>query len=153
MKKQIINTFGMYAALCGILSILSACHGTAAQSAGNDSSLIAYKNSKYFLYLGFLVDDGNDPPASTNPASSPDSVDFLEFFAGRDTVKANWRTAQAKGTRIVVCYFPEYAYFDGSVNDPATKVPGYVNPPGFNQKIPNSKSTYLHWAQNTYAKD
>src|ERR1700744_4950961 len=145
--------------LCGrlmlffyVLSVLTACNGQNTKSTSNDS-LIAYKNSKHFLYLGFLVADGNDPAASVNPANSPDSLDFLEFFAGRDTVKAHWRVAQAKGTRIVVCYFPKYAYFDGSVNDPATKVPGYVNPPGFNQTTPTSTSTYDHWAKNTYTKD
>jgi len=144
--------------ICTLL-ILAACKGPVAKTASvgststSDSALIAYKNSNHHLFLGFLVADGNDPVPSINPANSPDSVDFLEFFAGRDTTKANWRTAQAKGTKIVVCYFPKYAYFDGSVNDPATKVPGYSNPPGFNQKVPNAKSTYYHWAKNTYEKD
>ncbi|MDN5287358.1 MAG: putative glycoside hydrolase Family 18, chitinase 18 [Mucilaginibacter sp.] len=121
-------------------------------STTSNADLIAYKNSQHHLFLGFLVGDGNDPVASYNPANAPDSADFLEFFAGRDTVKADWRTAQAKGTRIVVCHFLSDAYFDGSSKDPATQVPGYVNPPGFNQTTPTSTSTYDHWARDMYAQ-
>lgn len=119
----------------------------------SNANLIAYKNSPHHIFVGFLVADGNDPAAGYDPANAPDSVDFLEFFAGRDTSVADWRTAQAKGTRIVVCHFISDAYFDGSVNDPATQVPGYVNPPGFNMTTPTSKSSYNHWAKNTYNKE
>ncbi|TWJ04304.1 hypothetical protein JN11_00012 [Mucilaginibacter frigoritolerans] len=143
-----------------ILLLFAACKGPAAKTttasnstATSDSALIAYKNSNHHLFLGFLVDDHNDPVASTNPANSPDSVDFLDLFVGYDTTKADWRIAQAKGTKIIRCYFPKYAYFDGSVNDPATKAPGYKNPPGFDQNNPTASSTYFHWAANTYAKD
>jgi hypothetical protein len=146
--------------ICCILFAFTACRGPAAKTisasdstATSDSALIAYKNSNHHLFLGFLVDDGNDPVASTNPANSPDSVDFLDLFVGYDTTKADWRAAQAKGTKIVRCYFPKYAYFDGSIKDPATKVPGYKNPPGFDPNNPTSSSTYFHWAANTYARD
>lgn len=156
MKKITSFCSSLFAFGCILLAV-SGCQNHVAKTtlttADSDSVLVAYKNSKHFRYLGFLVHDGNDPVASTNPANSPDSVDFLEFFAGRDTVQADWRAAQAKGTRIVACYFPKYAYFDGSVNDPATKVPGYKNPAGFNQTTPDSTSTYNHWAKNTYTND
>ncbi len=114
------------------------------------SNLLAYKASPHHPFVGFLVHDGADPDSATNPANAPDSIDFLEFFAGYDTTQADWRVAQAKGTRIVQCHFVADAYFDGSVNDPATQVPGYVNPPGFNQTTPTSTSTYHHFASNTY---
>jgi hypothetical protein len=118
-----------------------------------NANLIAYKNSPHHIFVGFLVADGNDPAAGYDPANAPDSVDFLEFFSGRDTTVADWRAAQAKGTRIVACHFISDAYFDGSVNDPATQVPGYVNPPGFNMTRATSSSTYYHWARDTYNKE
>lgn len=119
------------------------------------SNLIKYKAGKHHIFVGFLVGDGNDSLLSYNPAYSPDSVDYLEFFAGRDSVRADWRVAQAKGTKIVACHFPSDAYFDGSVRDPATKVAGYVNPAGFDQQTANatSTSTYYHWARDTYNKE
>jgi hypothetical protein len=153
LMKSITHLCGKLLAFSCMLTAFAGCKGMAVKGSNNDSSLIAYKNSAHYVYLGFLVHDGNDPVASTNPANSPDSVDFLEFFAGRDTVQADWRAAQAKGTRIVVCYFPSSAYFDGSVNDPATKAPGYVNPPGFDQHNPTDTSTYNHFAKNTYTND
>lgn len=150
--KQIISLCSKILLTCILLPFVG-CKKSQNDKGVHMDSLITYKNSKHHLFLGFLVGDGNDPVASYNPANSPDSVDFLEFFAGRDTTKADWRAAQAKGTRIVVCYFPKYAYFDGSINDPATKVPGYVNPPGFDQNNPTPTSTYNHWAKNAYTKD
>jgi hypothetical protein len=119
----------------------------------HNDSLVMYKNSAHHIFVGYLVGDGNDPFAGYDPANSPDSVDYLEFFAGNDSVQADWRTAQAKGTKIVVCHFVSDAYFDGSVKDPATQVPGYVNPPGFNQTTPTATSTYYHWARDTYNKE
>lgn len=117
------------------------------------SALKAYKNSSHHIFVGYLVGDGNDPFAGYDPANAPDSADYLEFFAGKDSVQADWRAAQAKGTKIVTCHFIADAYFDGSVNDPATQVPGYVNPTGFNQQIPNNTSTYYHWARDMYNKE
>ena len=99
----------------------------------------------HHIFVGFLVSDGADPAASTNPANSPDSVDFLEFFAGRDPVRADWRTAQAKGTRIVVCHFLGDAYFDGSVKDPST-------PPGQGQSGSTATSSYNDWARAMFAQ-
>ncbi|MBS1773794.1 MAG: hypothetical protein JST82_13120 [Bacteroidetes bacterium] len=115
--------------------------------------LITYKNSAHHIFIGYLVGDGNDPVQSFNPANAPDSVDYLEFFAGNDTVQADWRVAQNKGTKIVTCHFVKDAYFDGSAKDPATKVAGYVNPPGFDQNNPTVTSTYYHWAKDMYNKD
>ena len=112
--------------------------GTTAVATSN-SNLIAYKNSNHHIFVGYLVADGADPVASYNPANSPDSVDFLEFFAGRDANRADWRTAQAKGTRIVVCHFLSDAYFDGSTQDG-----------GSGGTTPKSTSTYNHWAQAMY---
>ncbi|MGZ3872127.1 MAG: EndoS/ChiA family endoglycosidase [Mucilaginibacter sp.] len=149
MKPLSTNYIIRLAFLC---ILLAACKNRNVQSTSNND-LINYKKSKHYLVLGFLVGDGNDPAAAYNPANSPDSVDFLEFFAGRDTTQADWRVAQAKGTRIVVCHFPKDAYFDGSANDPATKVHGYVNPPGFDQNNPTDNSTYNHWAKATYTQD
>ncbi len=124
--------------------------GTKAAMLVSNSDLVAYKNSAHRIFVGYLVSDGNDQAAGTNPANAPDSADYLEFFAGRDANRADWRAAQAKGTRIVVCHFVSDAYFDGSAKDPATKVPGYVNPPGFNQNQATSSSTYNHWASDMY---
>ena len=115
--------------------------------------LIKYKESKHHVFVGFLVGDGNDPLSGYNPANAPDSADFLEFFAGRDSARADWRIAQAKGTRIVACHFPSDAYFDGSAQDPATKVAGYVNSAGFDQQKANATSTYHHWARDVYQKE
>lgn len=117
------------------------------------SELINYKNSQHHIFVGFLVADGNDPVASYNPANAPDSVDYLEFFAGRDTVRADWRQAQMKGTKIVACHFISDAYFDGSIKDPATQEPGYTNPSGFDQYHPTSTSSYHHWARDIYNKE
>jgi hypothetical protein len=115
--------------------------GATADATSSGGGLIAYKNSAHHPFVGYLVADGNDPAASVNPANAPDSVDFLEFFAGRDTVRNDWRVAQAKGTRIVVCHFVSDAYFDGSVNDPVT--PGTAT-------TPTATSTYDHWAAAMY---
>jgi len=117
------------------------------------SHLLIYKNSSHPIFVGYLVGDGNDPVNAYNPANAPDSVDYLEFFAGNDTVQADWRVAQGKGTKIVTCHFISDAYFDGSIKDPATQVPGYVNPTGFDQQHSNATSTYYHWARDTYNKD
>ncbi|MEO6915701.1 MAG: hypothetical protein ABI151_08695 [Chitinophagaceae bacterium] len=137
-----------------VLFLLSSCFQKLGGSLNKaQNGLVAYKNSKHHLFVGFLVGDGNDPAASFNPANAPDSVDFLEFFAGRDTTTANWRIAQAKGTRIIACHFPHDAYFDGSIKDPATKIPGYINPAGFDQYHPNASSTYDHWARDTYNQE
>ncbi len=113
-------------------------------------TILDYKNSNHHIFVGYLVGDGNDPANGYNPDNAPDSADYLEFFAGRDTVKADWRAAQAIGTKIVVCHFISDAYFDGSVKDPATQVPGYVNPTGFDQHHANASSTYNHWARDMY---
>jgi len=112
--------------------------------------LLAYKNSSHPIFVGYLVGDGNDPYNGYNPANAPDSVDYLEFFAGSDSVQAHWRTAQAKGTKIVPCHFISDAYFDGSIKDPATQVAGYVNPTGFDQHHSTATSTYYHWARDIY---
>ncbi|HVI46878.1 MAG TPA: glycoside hydrolase family 18 [Chitinophaga sp.] len=106
-----------------------------------NDSLKAYKDSPHRLFVGFLV-GGDDPAEAFNPANAPDSVDFLEFFAGRDTNRAHWRAAQAKGTRIVVCHFLQDAYFDGSSKDPAT--------PTSTSTLASSASTYDHWASAMY---
>lgn len=116
-------------------------------------TLLDYKNGAHHLFVGYLVADGNDPVAGYNPANAPDSVDFLEFFSGYDTSRADWRIAQAKGTRIVICHFIKDAYFDGSINDPATQDAGYVVPTGFDQYNATSTSTYTHWAQDVYNKE
>ncbi len=116
----------------------------------NPPTLLDYKSSNHHIFVGYLVGDGNDPSAGFNPVNAPDSADFLEFFAGSDTSTADWRATQAKGTRIVVCHFVNNAYFDGSAKDPATQVPGYVNPPGFSQTVANNTSSYNHWARDIY---
>ncbi len=145
----------LFALACILLSA-TGCKKKTTDNANNNNNdtpvngLLAYKNGPHHIFVGYLVGDGNDPAAGYNPANAPDSVDYLEFFAGRDTVQADWRAAQAKGTKIVVCHFISDAYFDGSVKDPATKEPGYVNPPGFDQYHSTSTSTYYHWAKNTY---
>lgn len=106
-----------------------------------------YKNSAHAIFVGFLVGDGNDPAAGFNPANAPDSIDYLEFFAGRDTVQADWSAAQAKGTKIVVCHFISDAYFDGSVKDPNATDSDYVITANFNRNAPTSTSSYNHWAK------
>jgi hypothetical protein len=116
-------------------------------------TILDYKNSNHRLFVGYLVGDGNDPYDGYNPANAPDSADYLEFFAGRDSIEAHWRTAQAIGTKIVVCHFISDAYFDGSIKDPATQVAGYVNPAGFDQNHATTTSTYEHWAKDTYNKE
>lgn len=118
-----------------------------------EDPLLTYKNNPHHIFVGFLVADGNDPVPSFNPANAPDSADYLEFFAGRDTVQADWRAAQMKGTKLVTCHFISDAYFDGSVHDPATQDSGYVNPPGFNPYSPTSTSSYHHWARDMYNKE
>lgn len=147
-------------ALICILLLATACtdyaaHSDKSVSDGKDSlsDLLAYKNSPHQIFLGYLVGDGNDPVAAYNPANAPDSVDYLEFFAGRDTVRAHWREAQAKGTKLIVSHFVSEVYFDGSAKDPATKVPGYVNPKGFNQHHPTLTSSYNHWARDMYKQE
>lgn len=117
------------------------------------ASLLAYKKSPHKLFIGYLVGDGNDPEASYNMLNVPDSVDIIEGFAGYDENPDHWRALQAKGTRIVYCSFPKNdAYFDGSIKDPATKEPGYVAPPNFNNTRPNANSTYNNWAKAMYNK-
>lgn len=150
---------GPIALFMSLLTTFAACKkddgggGTTPPPPDSTSTLLAYKKSAHPLFVGFLVGDGNDPAASFNPANAPDSVDFLEFFAGKDTDTAHWRAAQAKGTRIVACHFLADAYFDGSVKDPATQVPGYVNPAGFDQHNATAASTYEHWARDMYNQD
>jgi hypothetical protein len=94
----------------------------------DNPGLRKYKKSPHHLFVGYLVGDGNDPYAGINPANAPDSADFLEFFAGRDSVRSHWREAQAKGTRIVVCFFPN-------------SIKGYTL---------NGKVDYEYWAKNTF---
>jgi len=118
---------------------------TASLTLTDNATLIAYKNSPHHPFVGFLVADGSNSTNDYNPADAPDSVDFLEFFAGRDPVRAHWRVAQAKGTRIIVCHFIADAYFDGSVKDPST-------PPGMGQTGSTASSTYDHWARDMYAQ-
>ncbi|PZP42051.1 MAG: hypothetical protein DI598_17405, partial [Pseudopedobacter saltans] len=101
------------------IKTLSAVNASPSISA-SVSDLISYKNSPHKIFVGYLVGDGADPQESFNPVNSPDSVDFLEFFAGNDPNRAHWRAAQAKGTRIVACHFLNDAYFDGSIKDPST---------------------------------
>lgn len=149
-------------ALCCITMLMvGACKKSSNKTTSNPppvtydslAHLIAYKNSVHPIFVGYLVGDGNDPVPSYNPANAPDSVDYLEFFAGRDTTVADWRAAQAKGTKIVPCHFIQDAYFDGSIKDPATQVSGYVNPTGFDQYHSTTTSTYYHWARDTYNKE
>lgn len=121
---------------------LQVSNSSMAFATASNSDLIAYKNSPHKIFVGFLVGDGADPAASFNPVNSPDSADFLEFFAGNDQNKSHWRAAQAKGTRIVVCHFLRDAYFDGSSKDPAT--------PTSTSTVPNANSTYDHWASAMY---
>lgn len=94
----------------------------------DNQALIKYKKSHHHLFVGYLVGDGNDPYAGINPDNAPDSVDYLEFFAGRDSVRAHWRQAQAKGTKIVQCFFPKYITGDTL----------------------NGKVDYEYWAKNTF---
>jgi len=145
-------TFRATAALVCVLLLSASCTKNSGSTPGPHLSLTDYKKSNHHLFVGYLVADGNDPAAGYNPANAPDSADFLEFFAGHDANVADWRVAQAKGTRIVECHFVNNAYFDGSAKDPATQVPGYVNPPGFSQTAATSTSTYDHWARDMYKK-
>lgn len=146
------------ALLLGAMTFGTSCKKSNNNNNNNNNSgdtthtptLVDYKNSAHRIFVGYLVADGNDPAAGYNPANAPDSCDYLEFFSGKDTVTADWRMAQAKGSKIVVCHFISDAYFDGSVKDPATKVPGYVYPAGFDSVNATTTSTYEHWAQNTY---
>lgn len=160
------SVLGLTASCMAMLLILAGCQKEVSGDLSNGSNngnngnngnpanaLLAYKNSDHQIFVGYLVGDGNDPVNSFNPATAPDSADYLEFFAGRDTVQADWRTAQAKGSKLVVCHFVSDAYFDGSVKDPITQQPGYVNPPGFDQTHANSTSTYDHWAHDVYQKE
>jgi hypothetical protein len=151
--KQTARVSGATVLLSCLLLLSTRC--TKVESLGgippvSHANILNYKNSKHHIFVGFLVGDGNDPFGGYNPANAPDSVDFLEFFAGRDTIKADWRRAQAIGTRLVMSHSLVDAYFDGSINDPATKVAGYVNPDGFDQVNPTPTSTYNHWARDTY---
>lgn len=113
--------------------------------ASDNAALIRYKNSPHHLFVGYLVGDGNDPVPAIDPANAPDSADFLEFFAGQDPNRADWRVAQAKGTRIVSCHFPKYAFFDGSDHDTTIK------PVGKNSN-PTPNSTYFHWAKAVFGQ-
>lgn len=115
-------------------------------------SIIHYKNSDHAIFVGFLVGDGNDPYESYNPANAPDSIDYLEFFAGRDSVSAHWRTAQEKGTKIVVCHFLSDAYFDGSIKDPRATDSDYVIHQDFSRYTSTTTSSYNHWAQAMFQK-
>jgi len=159
--KQLVSATGVALLFSGIMLTVEACKKsstaktTPTPPATYDSlaHLVAYKNSVHPIFVGFLVADGNDPVPSYNPANAPDSADYVEFFSGRDTTVADWRTAQAKGIKIVPCHFIEDAYFDGSLKDPATQVPGYVNPTGFDQTNSTPTSSYNHWARDTYNKE
>jgi hypothetical protein len=131
----------------------SSTNSSSASSTNILTPLIAYKASKHHIFVGYIVDDSNDPADSHNPVNAPDSADYLVFFAGYDTTATNLRATQAKGTKLVVCHWLKDAYFDGSAKDPATKVTGYVNPKGFDQNNANAKSTYDHWASDIYNKD
>jgi len=124
---------------------------TAAQYNHNDS-LLAYKNSPHHIIVGYLVGDGYDSAAAYNPANVPDSVDYIEFFAGRDTVQSHWLVAQAKGIKIIASHFVSDVYFDGSAKDPATKVLGYVRSKGLDMHHPTATSTYNHWARDMYER-
>jgi hypothetical protein len=117
----------------------------------SSQSLIDYKNSAHPLFVGFLV-GGDDPVAATLLPNIPDSVDMVEMFGRYDTARADWQAIQAKGTKIIKCVFPNTAYFDGSVKDPATKLPGYTPPPGLDSTKPVAGSTYYHYARELYAK-
>lgn len=165
--KQLLSGYKILVLLCCIIIIIDGCKKDSNNNTSNNNSnnnnnnnnnptpgtLLEYKNSNHFLFVGYLVGDGNDPANSYNPANAPDSADFLEFFAGRDTVQTDWRAAQALGTKIVVCHFISDAYFDGSIKDPATQIPGYINPTGFDQYHATTASTYDHWARDTYNKE
>lgn len=138
-----------------LLTLATACKkddNNSSNSGGNNSggnnnnnddppSLTDYKNSNHAIFVGFLVGDGNDPADGYNPANAPDSLDYLEFFAGRDADESHWRAAQAKGTKIVVCHFIADAYYDGAANDPNA---------GDNDYNPNGNRSYNHWAKNMY---
>lgn len=153
--QQVILRYGIVLAM--FLLVATGCKKDSNEDNPDDNNpykdLLAYKNSSHHLFVGFLVADGNDPAAGYDPAMAPDSADYLEFFAGRDTVQADWRIAQGKGTKIVACHFISDAYFDGSIKDPATQVPGYVNPVGFDQYHSTTTSTYYHWARDMYNKE
>jgi len=110
-------------------------------------TILDYKNSVHPVFVGFLVGDGNDPAESFNPANAPDSVDFLEFFAGRDTDPTHWRAAQDKGTKIVVCHFLSDAYFDGSIKDPHATDSDYYIGSNFSRTASVNTSSYNHWAK------
>jgi hypothetical protein len=146
--KRLLPTIASY--------ILIACNcnnnttKTTAPQHNHNDSLIAYKNSKHHIVIGYLVGDGYDDTAAYNPANVPDSVDYIEFFAGRDTNQSHWRAAQAKGIKIIASHFVSDVYFDGSAKDPATKTQGYINPKGFDQNHPTVRSTYYHWARAMY---
>jgi len=154
IKKAVYAISGAITVLSCLLLFFGSC--TKVETIGgaipptSHTNILNYKKSTHHIFVGFLVGDGNDPFGGFNPANSPDSCDFLEFFAGLDTVKADWRVAQAKGTRLVECHFMNNAYFDGSIKDPATLVAGYVNPTGFSQTKSTATSSYEHWAQAMY---
>jgi len=155
IKKAVCTISGTIIVLSCLLLFFTGC--TKVVNLGDlpptsHTNILNYKASPHHIFVGFLVGDGNDPFGGYNPANSPDSIDFLEFFAGVDTVRADWRVAQAKGTRIVECHFMNNAYFDGSVKDPATLVAGYVNPVGFSQTKSTATSSYSHWAKDMYSQ-
>lgn len=153
IKQVVLNIYKTITMLSCVLILFASCTNTKRIGGippTSHANILDYKNSDHHIFVGFLVGDGNDPVGGFNPANAPDSVDFLELFAGFDTSKADWRTAQAKGTRIVYTHFMSNAYFDGSIKDPATMVTGYVNPTGFNQTKSNTTSSYTHWARDMY---
>lgn len=115
-------------------------------------SLLAYKNSPHFLTIGYLTGDGADPNDATNPRFLHDSVDIACLFAGTYQRRQvdGWRDAQKRGIKLVVTLVPNAAFFDGSVNDPFTKLPGYKRPFGLDSINPNINSTYHHYAQAVY---
>lgn len=106
-------------------------------------NLLAYKKSAHQLFLGYLVNDGNDPAAASSMLNVPDSVDIVVAFAGWDKDASHWATLQAKGTKILTCTFPgNDAYYDGSAKDTTTT-----------QKTPlSANSTYDHWAKAMHDK-
>lgn len=141
----------VFASACLVLYAFGS-KNTAAQTRSPHNDLVTYKNSPHRIVIGYLVGDGYDTTAAYNPANAPDSVDYLEFFAGRDTAQAHWRAAQAKGIKLIASHFVSDVYFDGSAKDPATKAAGYVNAKGFDMHHPTANSSYHHWARDMYQK-
>jgi hypothetical protein len=167
MKKYCLNKLPVIGVVLMLVIVLNACKkengieklnipgeppiavGDTALAAKN-AALRAYKQSKHFITMGFVVADGNDPSEATNLLNQPDSLDMVYLFTGYDTDPTHWRAIQDKGTKIIRTEFPSAAYFDGSAKDPDTKLPGYVAPPGLDPNNPTPSSTYNHYAKNKY---